>query len=57
MMHIYFKNGIILDVSQEIVNLLVQHLKEETKKPIAAFTDEEDNVIFVIDTSEVLYIR
>jgi len=57
MMHIYFKNGIILDVSQEIVNLLVQHLKEETKKPIAAFTDEEDNVIFVKDNSEVLYIR
>lgn len=58
-MKIYFKTGQVMeDISEDVCTLIRDRILEEKgAKTFQCFSDEKNRLLFIINISEVLYIR
>ena len=56
MKKIHFKNGSTLEVNDRIANTIVKDLQEGGYK-FLYFGDKDDNLILIINTEEIVYIK
>lgn len=57
-MKIYFKTGQVMeDVPSDIVKVLCNNMTKTNSPQFQSFSDNDGNILFHINVSEILYIR